>query len=998
MMAYADLNAPAKSSGFKGPAVKDVKREATSKSFQSSNKARDWRTLDQSLESAFSKGPQMVPSGPVNPIGDVGAFFQASPSNQPTTANPFQVTPTSYQTAPYLSTAPSNPYSAPAYFAAPAVPSNFAAAPAVPSNFAAAAAQNPGASQPDQGQDDWGDFQAFPTPATSQLPLAPGQPTPAPFPSFSPGIQQPVFNYGVPTAASQQLTPQQLQFTSQMAALTPSTAFAQQAVSLPEPGNRESVGCRLASFQEESPVHRFKPAPPVATQKSSSSDDFGDFADFQSASAVPLSLGVNSSIVKPPTMTLTSSTVSAAAAGTLQPTAQQSGQDKYSALRDIFGEEKEGGGDVSGTSGLDTSSDNLILQDSGPSPRIPTQSSPGILSTGLLKPSTTSSSSLLNTSGEQLLGNSGGGVPANQQPANPNYTLTSPNLTQANTSFTLPSPGSGLLNPFTSPSPNNSGVSNFIGSSPAFIQPSQGSNAAFPTSFSSTLPNLMPANNSSLPPLNVTNQAGGDFWSLDAPASSAGASNPWSIEPTADDEDEFGDFGDFTSAPANNVVKPASFPPPIAPVLPGLSSLSLQPTPVASLPVGEDEEFDEWSIPSSALDQRPESCSRATASVPIKATAIHGIFPEQNQMSSTVPYFSSSPPVHCSTPPPLETSPSVGDGLDFQLPSDQLQLSDQELFGTAAVQKKSTEHQHQQPSSLHDVIHLQLAKKNIGESKLKPSKEYIESLPSSDQSVLQTELVEDQAESLKSSSGSPKSTRGSPKSTRGSPKSTRESPNSTRESPKSTRGSPKSPHLDVVTSPESVSVASLEFEQDSISSRNEDERTESKENDQQQTILAWQRCLEEVNTILESTKNTFSGISSSEVREEVTGSETGSTFLRNLREVYIVAYRIQTAAQSLGLEDTGLLQLQDSIQSSWKQIKMEASDCLVLDMSNLNLGKTTGTSSCTDKCGICLNRVEQEVIANDVNTGVITNEGVIYHAGCANFWVNCVDSQLPALS
>ena len=70
-------------------------------------------------------------------------------------------------------------------------------------------------------------------------------------------------------------------------------------------------------------------------------------------------------------------------------------------------------------------------------------------------------------------------------------------------------------------------------------------------------------------------------------------------------------------------------------------------------------------------------------------------------------------------------------GLDFQLPSEQLQLSDEELFGTAAVQNAAAKQQ-QAPASLHDVIHFQLANRNIGDSKLKPSKEFIESLPTTD--------------------------------------------------------------------------------------------------------------------------------------------------------------------------------------------------------------------------------------------------------------------------
>ena len=58
MMTFADLNATGKSS-FKGPALKDVKKvvnnnQKSSSAFQPSQKARDWSSLEQSLESVFS--------------------------------------------------------------------------------------------------------------------------------------------------------------------------------------------------------------------------------------------------------------------------------------------------------------------------------------------------------------------------------------------------------------------------------------------------------------------------------------------------------------------------------------------------------------------------------------------------------------------------------------------------------------------------------------------------------------------------------------------------------------------------------------------------------------------------------------------------------------------------------------------------------------------------------------------------------------------------------
>ena len=54
MKTYADLNSTGKSS-FKGPALKDVKVQKSSvTAFQPSQKARDWSSLEQSLESVFS--------------------------------------------------------------------------------------------------------------------------------------------------------------------------------------------------------------------------------------------------------------------------------------------------------------------------------------------------------------------------------------------------------------------------------------------------------------------------------------------------------------------------------------------------------------------------------------------------------------------------------------------------------------------------------------------------------------------------------------------------------------------------------------------------------------------------------------------------------------------------------------------------------------------------------------------------------------------------------
>ena len=68
MLAYTDLSGNSKKSAFKGPPVKDIRREAPKQVFQHSNKARDWRAFDQSLESVFGSSSVQAPSPALAPV------------------------------------------------------------------------------------------------------------------------------------------------------------------------------------------------------------------------------------------------------------------------------------------------------------------------------------------------------------------------------------------------------------------------------------------------------------------------------------------------------------------------------------------------------------------------------------------------------------------------------------------------------------------------------------------------------------------------------------------------------------------------------------------------------------------------------------------------------------------------------------------------------------------------------------------------------------------
>ena len=158
MLAYTDLSVSAKGhgQGFKGPPVKDIRREAPSQVFQHSSKARDWKTLDQSLEAAFGASPLQTAAGP---------------------------------------------------------PAALAFTPQ-PQLLGVGQSAHGQGTQGNSDFDEWGDFQDFKAPASCVSNTT----------SLLENIQ----------------------------------------ISAPPTHTSQTVGCRLASFQDESPVHRFKSAQPAA--------------------------------------------------------------------------------------------------------------------------------------------------------------------------------------------------------------------------------------------------------------------------------------------------------------------------------------------------------------------------------------------------------------------------------------------------------------------------------------------------------------------------------------------------------------------------------------------------------------------------------------------------------------------------------------------------------------------------------------------------------------
>lgn len=161
----------------------------------------------------------------------------------------------------------------------------------------------------------------------------------------------------------------------------------------------------------------------------------------------------------------------------------------------------------------------------------------------------------------------------------------------------------------------------------------------------------------------------------------------------------------------------------------------------------------------------------------------------------------------------------------------------------------------------------------------------------------------------------------------------------------------------------------------------------------------WQRCLKTCHELIGDAFKTFNGISSSNVSNEVMTSEEGENYLKNIVEIYRIVLRISMSARrcrELHLKLKGTL---DGIEGQWNNLLsfvmgssvFSNEECFkfssyVLDESVENLKRA---------CGVCLLDVQPTSGGDDFK---LTYGGRQYHAACANFWVNFVDSLLPSLA
>lgn len=837
MLAYTDLSVSAKGhgQGFKGPPVKDIRREAPSKVFQHSNKARDWKTLDQSLESAF---------GATAP----------SPAQSISTAMAFTAQP-----------------------------------------------QLLGAAKPTQPAqncdfDEWGDFQDFSAP---------------------------------------------LNISSPPVSLLDNIPFS--APPPPSTHTSQAVGCRLATFQDESPVHRFKTvlpapvptphnipvkipnfsAPPLSLQRPPSQsqhksqpssildldDEFGDFAvpstrSFTSLTSSNISLSTSKSfsstfpidqplqpmpkhqntfpidrpisisntfpIDKPVSVNKTfsidepvavaASSSSAVvfppvvsmplAAAPLAPIASSS-SDKYSALR-LFLDQPEESTNVS-QDAITNSVDPPAIADIGANK-----------SANPFNP--------FDSTNQADFGDTDFGDFVEVAPAPPVS-----NVVKAPPNFSL----SDLFSQPNHPQPN------------------------LPDLLSSPQTNMFPSQLVSPHPSS-------------APHGSNKSSSNFPLQ--------------FTSP------QPRNFP-------------TLLPSPTNQ---NEDQNLDEWSLPSTShISYENEMPTTTPTYKPPKPT--------------TIPFHCSSPPpanapvpsILSSSPPLMESPGSQLNVEEFSLPSEQFGFSDQEIFGIKKVKKESS-----QPQSIQDI--LSYSKKN---------KICSESPKHTEESIEEVKAAEPNSPSLENSrQGSPSSLRVPSKSPESQSVASLEFDN---------QNDPSKPINDKKPESDSLDTKGM-FSSPPLARYNGFLTDEPKPSSS--PYKEWCLLLSEILTLIESTRDTFDNIISEDLKEEVITSEQGINFLQNLSLVHkvysrvAISYRQRVGMEEVkqGLEEVG--QFCDEIDRDWQRLKEHCESYDVLTKPDPDVVEGDGV------CSVCLG----------VGGGLVYG-GAAYHTECANYWVNCVRDTLPGL-
>ncbi|KAK0087221.1 hypothetical protein PV325_001463 [Microctonus aethiopoides] len=154
------------------------------------------------------------------------------------------------------------------------------------------------------------------------------------------------------------------------------------------------------------------------------------------------------------------------------------------------------------------------------------------------------------------------------------------------------------------------------------------------------------------------------------------------------------------------------------------------------------------------------------------------------------------------------------------------------------------------------------------------------------------------------------------------------------------------------------------------------------ENMHQLIYSEWKQYMESCVLLLQVSANIFMNITSDVVMQEVLNSAQGYNFLCNLAEVAAVCRRVNFSHKEMDINIMGFDDLLMDIDKIWAEMEPFYAN-IPAKLPAWPLHPSDGTT-----CALCL---------TIITSGKIVYNDNIYHLTCANLWLNCVNSNLPAL-
>ncbi|XP_015261522.1 PREDICTED: synergin gamma-like [Gekko japonicus] len=162
------------------------------------------------------------------------------------------------------------------------------------------------------------------------------------------------------------------------------------------------------------------------------------------------------------------------------------------------------------------------------------------------------------------------------------------------------------------------------------------------------------------------------------------------------------------------------------------------------------------------------------------------------------------------------------------------------------------------------------------------------------------------------------------------------------------------------------------------------------------------KCLQQIHKVIGKANEILAGISHPSVCSEVLLSKPGTAYILGLSEVYRVSKRMEDGVKTRQLASELLQHALREVDLAWNNLLSflvfghPLFQMLLLEPSAEGDSHQPGPNLAPGHvCGVCLTEVKQESEVQTGNSDPVMYQGSCYHASCANFWLNCVDSTLP---